>query len=289
MGNGLLRLYCIATRISYKRGRIVWFESGWGVFMSRLAIIAAGALLLGMVSPALADSSTFGQFTQKASNQRLFRYLNKDTATTKGAEIYTTSTASSTAHGTIPIYYVMGVNSLPLDLLGQQDAHLSVDFISTSGTTGPVVGNSRVQMFGSGTITITRDTAALEGMGDRTNLLTLTFTNAELDASNNNGSFTFKSNDDSVINYSSDFLDFAGVISKDFSFSFSGASPKFQAALGSSSVNTRFSGTGTFASDPAPLTFSVPEASTWAMLVIGFSAVGAMMRTGRRSKDLFAA
>jgi hypothetical protein len=54
-------------------------------------------------------------------------------------------------------------------------------------------------------------------------------------------------------------------------------------------VNTRFSGTGTFASDPAPLTFSVPEASTWAMLVFGFSAVGAMMRTGRRSKDLYAA
>jgi hypothetical protein len=33
----------------------------------------------------------------------------------------------------------------------------------------------------------------------------------------------------------------------------------------------------------------VPEASTWAMLVIGFGAVGAMMRTGRRPKDLFAA
>jgi hypothetical protein len=242
-------------------------------------------------SSAWADSVTFGQFTQKDTSKRLFRYKNKDSGPNKGAEIYSTvaATTGPTANtfASIPVYYVMSALGLPADLTGQQDAHLTVDFLSTAGTTGS--GTSRVQLFGSGTVTITRDTAALEGLNTRTNLLSVTFTNAELDASNNNGSFTFKSNDNSVITYSSDFLDFSNVLTKDFSFSFSGASPKFNANLGSSSVSTRFSGTGTFASDPAPITFGVPEASTWAMLVIGFGAVGAMMRTGRRPKDLFAA
>ncbi len=255
--------------------------------MKRLAIVAASALILGFASPAFAaDTVTFGQFLQKTSSARLFRYANQDSGPSKAAEIYTTSSTSSTAHGSIPVYFVLGNDDLPLDLTGMQDAHLSVDFFSTSGTTG--LGNDRIQGFGSGTITITRDVAAAEGMGTKTNLLTVSFTNAELDASQNAGSFTFKSSANSSITYSSDFLDFSQVITKDFSLAFSGASPKFSAALGSSAVNTRFSGTGTFASDPAPLTFSVPEASTWGMLVLGFGVVGAVVRTGRRRKDLFA-
>jgi len=259
--------------------------------MNRLAIIAAGALLLGTSSSAWADSITFGQFTQKSTSSRLFRYKNEDTLHSKGAEIYTTvaATTGPTANSfaSIPVYFVLSAFGLPADLTGAQDAHLTVDFLSHSGTTGS--GSSRVQAFDSGTVTITRDTAALEGLNSRTNLLTVSFTNAELDASQNNGSFTFKSNSNSAITYSSDFLDFSHVLTKDFSLSFSGASPKFNAALGSSSVSTRFSGTGTFASDPAPITIGLPEASTWGMLVIGFGAVGAAMRTGRRSKGLFAA
>jgi len=251
--------------------------------MGRLGIVAGSVLLLGTAAPAFADSVTFGQFSQKSVSQRLFRYKNLDTANSAGAEIYTTTTPSSTVSGSIPVYYIMSQFVLPADLQGLQDAHLTVDFLSTSGTTGS--GASRVQMFGSGTITITRDTAALEGWNSRTNLLTVTFTDAELDASQNNGSFTFKSNDDSTITYSSDFLDFANVFAKDFSLSFSGADPEFDANLGSSSVNTRFSGTGTFASDP----IGVPEVSSWALLVLGFGGVGAALRAGRRSKDMFAA
>lgn len=257
--------------------------------MNRFAILASCALLLGSAAPAFAndDTITFGQFFQQDSAARLFRYKNEDTTTGKGAEIYTTASTTSTVPGSIPIFFLLSADNLPADLSGPQNAGLSVDFISTSGTTG--TGNGRIQAFGSGTISILRDLPAAEGNGARVNLLSVTFTNAELDANQNSGSFTFKSNDNSVITYTSDFLDFSNVLSEDFSFSFSGASPKFNALLGSSSVNTRFSGTGTFASNPAPLTFDVPEASTWAMLLVGFGAVGAVMRTGRRQKDLYAA
>ena len=249
--------------------------------MNRFAIMAASALLAGNAAPAFADDSsvTFGQFFQQNSDQRLFRYKNEDSQTGKGAEIYTTSTATSTALGSIPIFFLLSGDDLLADLIGPQDSRLTVDFISTEGTTAGS-GTGRVQTFGNGTISIQR---ALP-VGGLTNLLSVTFTNAELDADQNSGSFTFKSNSDSGITYTSDFLDFGNISSANFSFSFSGASPRFSAALGSSSVNTRFSGTGTFAYTP-----QVPEVSTWAMLFFGFGAVGALMRSGRRQRDLYAA
>lgn len=249
--------------------------------MGRFAILAAGALLFASAAPALADNdaTTFGQFFQQNSDQRLFRYKNEDSGSGKGAEIYTTASVGSNDPGAIPVFFLLSADALPADLSGPQDARLSVDFISTTGTTAGS-GTGRVQTFGNGNITILR-AVPLGGLDD---LLTVTFTNAELDADQNSGSFTFRSNEDSSITYTSAFLDFTNVGGENFSFSFSGASPRFSAALGSSGVNTRFSGTGTFAGTP-----DVPEISTWAMLLLGFGTVGVVMRAGRRQRDLYAA
>jgi uncharacterized membrane protein len=239
------------------------------------AYLATAAVLASAV-PAHAATETFGQFIQKQSNARLFSYTNEDSGATKKAEI---------AGNSIPVYFQLAANGLPADLSGLQDAHLTVDFLSNVGTTGS--GTDRSQLFDTvtaGTITFLRDTAAAEGTGSKTNLLTVTFTNAQLNASQNAGSFTFKSNANSVITYSSDFLDFSNVISKDFSFSFSGASPTFSAPIGSSSRSISFSGSGTFASDPAPLVVGVPEPATWAMMLVGFGAMGATLRSGKKQQ-----
>jgi len=257
--------------------------------MKYVAYVTSALLLAGASVPAQA-ATTFGQFLQRVPSARLFQYLKQDSGTHKKAEIRTTGTATGNTVASIPVYYIMSVPNLPADLVGLQNAHLTVDLISNLGTTG--TGADRVQLFDtitSGTISVIRDTAAAEGTFARTNLLTVSFTNAELDASNGSGSFTFKTNANSVISYSSDFLDFSQVVSKDFSFSFSGASPSFSANLGSSGASTRFSGTGTFGSNPEPTTIGVPEVSTWTMLFLGFGAVGTVMRAGRRQKDLYAA
>jgi len=253
--------------------------------MNRFAILAAIILLAGSGAPAFAqDPITFGQFLQQDSGQRLFRYKNEDSATGKGAEIYSTSSTASNDPGAIPVFFLLSADDLPADLSSPQDAGLSVDFLSNSGTTATSTPNGRIQMFGSGSITILRTTPAAEGLNAHTNLLTVTFTNAELDASQSSGSFTFRSNDDSAITYTSDFLDFSNIVSENFSFSFSGASPQFSATLGSSASNTRFSGSGSFAATP-----QVPEISTWVMLFAGFGVVGLVMRAGRRQRDLYAA
>jgi len=256
--------------------------------MKYVAYIAGALMLAGAAAPASA-TTTFGQFLQRNPSARLFRYVNLDSGATRKAEIYTSGTTTGTSVASIPIYYILSAVGLPADLTGLQNAHLTVDFVSNLGTTGP--GNSRTQLFDTvtnGTISIIRDTAAAEGTFTRTNLLTVNFTNAELDASQAGGSFTFKSNSNSVITYTSDFLDFSHVLTKDFSFSYSGANPTFSSTIGKSSRGMRFSGTGTFASDPAPLVPGVPEVSTWAMMLLGFGAAGSLMRTGRRREALSA-
>jgi len=243
------------------------------------AFLAGAALLVASAVPAQAAPVTFGQFIQKSPSARLFSYTNEDSGATRKAEITGTG---------IPIFFQLGLNALPADLADLQDAHLSVDFVSNLGTTGS--GASRVQMFDTatnGTITFTRDTAAAEGNGTRTNLLTVSFTNAELDASNGSGSFTFKSNANSAITFSSDFLDFSNVVEKNFSFSFSGANPTFSAPLGHSGRNTAFSGSGTFASDPAPqVVGGVPEPASWAMMLGGFGLLGMTLRTRKAARSV---
>ena len=235
------------------------------------AYLAGAALLAVSAMPAHAATQTFGQFFQANPSARLFSYTKLDSGATKKAEI---------KGNAIPVFYNLSAWGLPADLLGPQNATLSVDFISDLGTTG--TGLSRTQLFDtvtSGSISITRATAAAEGNGTRTNLLTVSFTNGELNASQDEGAFTFKSNNNSAITFTSDFLDFSNVVSKDFSFSFSGSSPTFNAPLGSSSRSLAFSGSGTFASDPAPLVLGVPEPASWALMLGGFGMLGATLRT----------
>jgi hypothetical protein len=243
------------------------------------AYLAGTALLAAAAFPAHAATETFGQFIQKSPSSRAFSYTNQDSAGGKKATISGTN---------VPIFFQLGVGGLPADLTGLQDAHLSINFVSNLGTTAGSGASSRVQMFDTvtnGSITFTRDTAAAEGNGAKTNLLTVSFSNAELDASNGDGSFTFKSNADSVITFSSDFLDFTNVVDKDFSFSFSGASPTFSSTLGSSGRSTSFSGSGTFASDPAPLVVGgVPEPASWAMMLGGFGLLGLSLRNRKASQ-----
>jgi hypothetical protein len=243
------------------------------------AFLASAVLLAASAVPAYAATETFGQFIQKSPSDRAFSYTKLDSGANKKAEIKGTG---------IPVYFLLGLSGLPADLTGLQDAHLSVDFISNLGTTAGATAGSRVQLFdtvSTGSISFIRDSAAGEGNNGRTNLLTVTFTNAELDASTGSGSFTFKSNANSVITFTSDFLDFTNVLDKDFSFSFSGASPTFNATVGSSSRNLAFSGSGTFASDPAPLVVGgVPEPASWALMLGGFGLLGMTLRTRKASQ-----
>jgi len=241
----------------------------------KLSYFAGAALLAAVAAPA--NAVTFAQFLQTNSNNALFSYTNLDSGATKKAEI--TGTA-------IPVGLSLSVPGLPADLafaLQLSDPNAAVtmtlDLVSNHGTTG--AGSSRNQLFDTGTISFTRATAAAEGTGTRTNLLTIGFTNGLLSATQNNGSMTFASTGTSAITYTSDFLDFTNVLSEDFALSFSGSNPNFLAPLGSSSHSFTMSGSGTFNAEPAPVVPGVPEPASWGLMVMGFGALGASMR-GRK-------
>jgi hypothetical protein len=87
------------------------------------------------------------------------------------------------------------------------------------------------------------------------------------------------------ITYTSDFLDFSNTVDRDFSMSLtaitslvSNVNRGLNSATGANSLRSfRATSTGSFSSDPAPLTI-VPEPQTWALLVLGFGMVGVTLR-----------
>jgi hypothetical protein len=113
------------------------------------------------------------------------------------------------------------------------------------------------------------------------NLLTATFTNAALQGifGQQDAGLSADSGNGSVV-YSSDFLAFSASITRDYSFAVSAFVPHLSDGLinGSPAYIQSFTSTptGSFASNPAPV--AVPEPATWAMMIVGLSAIGLSLR-----------
>jgi hypothetical protein len=118
-------------------------------------------------------------------------------------------------------------------------------------------------------------TVSFHRVSDMANLLTLTFTNATFVGAGGSGAVFGTQPGGGTVTYTSDFVDFTDQTSGDFSIGLSGITPNFSAnAWTADSV-------GTFASDSANVGNGVPEPATWAMMIIGFGGVGALMRRRR--------
>ncbi|WP_404712749.1 PEPxxWA-CTERM sorting domain-containing protein [Sphingomonas sp. MMS24-J13] len=116
------------------------------------------------------------------------------------------------------------------------------------------------------------------------NLLSATFTDSGIFGGVGSTSGELDSTGDgSTITYTSDFLNFAPTVNRDFALSLASIASKLRSnnantALGSFSGNS----SGNFSSDPAPLPiFAVPEAATWGMFIGGFGLIGASLRRRR--------
>ncbi len=220
----------------------------------------------------------------------------KSTAVTPKAELYTTN-GSSTAKSAAAVRFSLdvpygaftGISDVP------QAALFSFSALSTSA---PVLTDGLFsQTFDSGTLSFTRATPlfALDAFGHATgpaltNLLTVTFTDAVFTASQNGVTIGFAANTpDSTINFTSDFRQFtkADWLSNfDFALAGNAASvsmaratvdPALTNVTGTRTLNSfRVATTGTFAAS------AVPEPASWAMMLIGFAAIGAARRADVR-------
>ena len=224
----------------------------------KFSVVACLTTILSAASPAHA-TDTFAQFVQLFPKARIFTYTN-------------TSGGIKAKLGTLS-----GGDAVLVSNLGSLvSPSVTVVNLTATATALPVVGTDITQLF-SGSLTFTLLAPQLGLSGWSTNALTVTFTNAVLDAAIGGGASTLQANSgsSSTISYMSDFADLTGATDEDFALSFSGASTTL-AIVGSRLPNFRISGTGTFAA-----TLPTPEPASWSMMVGGFGLMGALMRSRR--------
>jgi hypothetical protein len=113
------------------------------------------------------------------------------------------------------------------------------------------------------------------------NLLSGSFSGAWIQGIGSGGSFTdVAENGGLVFNVTSKFIGLSTIEGGDFSFDLTKASPNIGASAGQTLNNFRASSSGT-------LDITVPEPSTWALMILGFGGAGALLRR-RRACPVFA-
>lgn len=221
------------------------------------------------------------------------RKTTKSTVITPHSELITTNGSSTTLSS--PVVNFLFLTKLPLayqaQLSGNQRANFRLDAVSTSA---PILtGAFLVQNFDSGVISFIRTTpiqfyspTGHKVGAPKSNLLTINFGRAVYAGLLNGTSSSFSaSTQDSVISFTSDFLNFANATDFDFSIAlnaasrpikFASVSPRLTDVTGQTSLtNDRSNAVGQFGAS------SVPEPATWSMMIAGFAVVGWRRRSVR--------
>ncbi len=255
-----------------------------------LQILALGAMTAILAGTAFAAPLTFAQYTSSAgANDFLFTNFG-------------THATFTTIAGGAPVKFnynpanILG-GGLPAALLGQQDAHLTmnqytnVPFIplpagpgqvnlqpmNTTGA-GPCPGclppNTNIM-----TIHITRDTPYL-GLS---NLLTIFFEDAFISGFKGGNSANESATTSAAlplhVTFSSDFLNFTGTVDRDLALAFTALTPAY-GDFGAFLASFAAASAGSFASDPPP-TF-VPEPLS--LVLIGSGLLGVSLLRRRATK-----
>ena len=215
---------------------------------TKIAAIAAIAMAAGSVS---AQSVTFGQFSAVGKGRNVQVVSNKNSLTFKN------------------VGGAMGVKVTFDDFTMSYNATLVLNAMATGPAlvTGPnSAGQTTFSESLDGSFSFTE-------VGTGVNLLSATFTNAQLTGVKGSNSLTFNGNASSggTVSYSSD-LPFTFGDPNDFSWGITGTSKRI--ALNSAGYIAPLQGltNGNFSTSP------VPEAATWGMLIVGFGLVGVSAR-----------
>jgi len=261
--------------------------------MSKGYLSAAALIIAGVSAPAMAVITPFATFSPvgTAANMKLIKSISGSVTTYK---IGTQASASvnNALFGSAPVSFTYLQSALGG---GFTSVKASFTFLATSVGV-PFMDSNIDKLPGfTGTFSFISTEAFTDAYGTTygvgTNLISsqLAFDGALF--SGKNGGTTGALNDStlsgSTINFSSDVLNFSQTVQRDFSLSFSSISPSLsETGTGANTTIRAFrtTGGGLFSSDPAPLVNGVPEPASWMMMMVGFGAVGSMIRTSRRQR-----
>ncbi|HTW94503.1 MAG TPA: PEP-CTERM sorting domain-containing protein [Tepidisphaeraceae bacterium] len=239
-----------------------------------VCLALAVAASLGVANSSRASVVTFAQFEEAipgGQNPNLFSYTENDP----------TSGAATLGAVSVPVTFTYeGIAGLPGDLQGSQAATLTFSiettYLTQSQYGGAGAGEAMAtDPFTTSTLTITRDAAAAEGNGSKTDLLTVSFDAGELAGilGDYNPAFESLSTvDDTFVSYASDFLNFSNTSNGDFSVSFTswqGSNGDGLTVDGSTGFfdSATAAGSGTFDVSNAPVT--VPEPASLSLVALG--------------------
>jgi hypothetical protein len=266
-------------------------------FVNLLPALSAAALLLS-ASPATADVQTFATFTSISPIKNI-RFVNSGTSPSRieDAQIYTTSTATADSAGATKVYFSFLQTGLST-FINNVVADYTLTAAVAKGDTASVAVGYVIQPIVTGTMTFKSTTPiTLESpyfapttFAAGAQLLTVTF-NTGMIGSRNGSTSTLSGSTEggSVVEFTSDFLDFDDVTNADLSATFSAMSTLLQVnSTGNRSVSSfRATAGGQFSSDPAPMVVGiVPEPVSWVMMVAGFAMLGIAVRRQSRNVPL---
>lgn len=240
--------------------------------MKQFSLIALATGLLA-AAPAAA-LSTFATFTPTNSTTNM-SYQN--------GTLITNSNGSTSADG---------INVLFSFLLGNDPALLGINstFTSTSAIAQDILPATGSFDLGSavGSFSFISNEAITIGgnmLATGSNLLSGTYASGFLSGSIDGtaGNLRGSTGSGSVINFTSDFLNFAPGSEFDFSIALTSVAAPFGQG-GGTLANFDASAGGLFSAEPLPTIAvgAVPEPATWAMLILGFGMVGVSVRNRRR-------
>jgi hypothetical protein len=264
----------------------------FGLGVAAIVAFNVPASITGAAAASLDEIADYHQSVGPGLSRSLY-YRNMDvltaTTATPRSELYT-AYGTSTAPSAVPVKFsfLSTPEGFSQPLTGELNALFSLSAVSTSAPL--TIGNLFFQLFDTGSLSFTLATPVyrLDSLGNAVgpaldNLLTVSFTDAALAGLLGGTAFNFAgSSATSSLSFTSDFMTFGS----DFDFSIAGTGASRSLAIagldgrsGSTSLNSFHSASvGQFSAS------AVPEATSWAMMLAGFSLIGGVLRTRRRER-----